>query len=191
MQNELLFNSIAVALMIAAFAGAQPTTVSSGTRLSSGWPQLEQGQGSATVEQDVSIPSSDRQHLLHISCTRTAPPGEGRAGATSSTPIPVQQGQWFDVTFDGMTESRSVGLVFSLETADGKVLARTTLPEIGRRGRGPGPGLSAATAPTQPTWSKYTVALHARGSAPAAHLTSTPIEPTSVWLDGITVTPRQ
>src|SRR4051794_18536649 len=136
MRNALLF-SVAL-LMIGSSVYEQPTTAPlAGTELTSGWTLLKEGQGDATVEADAAHPSSESKHLLHISCTKTPGPGEGRAGATNSVTIPVEQGQWFDVTFSAINERGSVGLVFSLETADGKVFARTTLPEIGRRMRGP------------------------------------------------------
>lgn len=187
MRNALFF--FLGLVLILANAHAQPTTApSGGIPLTSGWSELIEGQAQASVEQNLPHPSSSSAHLLHIMCSKTAAPGEGRAGATCTTTIAVKEGQWFDVTFIGMNERGSSGLVFSLETADGKVLARTTLPEIGRRLRGP-PG--AATASTQPTWNNYLVSLHARGSDPAAHMTVTPIESTSVWLDGLTITPRQ
>jgi hypothetical protein len=66
------------------------------------------------------------------------------------------------------------------------VLARTTLPEIGR-GENETPG---APEPTARPWRNYSVGLHARGASSNAHLVIVPIEPTSVWLDDLTLTPR-
>jgi hypothetical protein len=152
--------------------------------LSAAWTALQEGETEGTVEQDAHHASSTSPHLLRIEVTKTAAPGLGRVGAKSDIPVAVREGQWFDVRFAAMTEGPSVGLVFSLEGADGKLLARTTLPEIGRGRAG-----RAATAPA-PTWRKYLVALHARADDPKAHLVITPIEPTNIWLDELTMTPR-
>ncbi len=157
----------------------------SGIDLSTGWTLLKEGEAEGTMEQDAKHPASDSPHLLHIAVTKTAAPGKGRAGAINGNSIDVHEGQWCDVTFTAVTERGSIGLVFSLENADGKVLARTTLPEIGRSGRGRAGGTDAAV-----TWRKYTVALHPRASDPHAHLVITPIEPTNIWLDGLTLTSR-
>ena len=153
--------------------------------LSTGWTLLQEGTAQGTIEPDAKHPTNPDPHLLRIAVTKTAAPGEGRAGATSDVHIPVTAGSFYDITFTAVTERGSIGLVFSLETADGKVLASTTLPEIGGRGRRRGP---PTTAPA--VWNKYLVALHARASDPAAHLVVTPIEPTNIWLDGLTLTPR-
>jgi aldose 1-epimerase len=154
--------------------------------LSAGWSLLKEGEGEGTIEVDAKHPINPSAHLLRMTVTKTAGRGKGRVGGANAEAIPVRQDQWYDVTFSSVTERGSVGLVFSLEGADGKVLARTTLPEIGRMRRGP----RAATAATQPSWMKYLVSLHARDSDPAAHLVVTPIEPTSIWLDGLQLTVR-
>jgi aldose 1-epimerase len=154
--------------------------------LSTGWSLLKVGEADGTIEVDAKHPTNASPHLLRITVTKTAERGKGRAGATNAALIPVRQDQWYDVTFSSVTERGSVGLVFSLEGDDGKVLARTTLPEIGRAGR----GQPAARAGTRPSWTKYLVSLHARASDPAAHLVITPIEPTSIWLDELKLTVR-
>lgn len=168
-------------------AQSDPATVSSTVEpakvLSTGWTLLKEGEAEGTVEPDAKHPQRDSPHLLHIAVTKTAAPGKGRAGATNSTAIEVRQGCRYEVTFSAITEKRSVGLVFSLESADGQVLARSTLPEIGRgrnfRGaEGEGDGAN---------WPKYSVTLNVRASDPKTHLTITPIEPTSVWLDDVTI----
>ena len=153
--------------------------------LATGWSLLKEGEAEGTIEQDAKHPASTNPHLLRIAVTKTATPGNGRVGATNRAAINVHEGQWCYVTFSAVTERGSIALVFSLEGADGKVLARTTLPEIGRGRPGAG-GSGGASA----HWMTYTVSLHARGSDPNAHLVITPIEPTSVWLDGLTLTSR-
>jgi hypothetical protein len=157
--------------------------------LATGWTPLQVGEARGTIVQDAKHPTNHSPHLLLITVTKTADPGEGRAGAISGIDFSVDQGEWRDVAFSAVTERFSVGLVFSLENSDGKVLARTTLPEIGgaragRRRRTAGP----TTAPV--AWTKYLVSLHVRASDPNAHMVITPIEPTNIWLDGLTLTPR-
>ncbi len=93
------------------------------------------------------------------------------------------------MTFSASTERGTIGLIFSLETSDGKVLARTTLPEIGGARADAGRGRSAPTTSAQ-AWPEFLVSLHARASDSSAHVTITPIEPTNIWLDGLTLTPR-
>jgi aldose 1-epimerase len=161
---------------------ATTTASPPGVDLSTGWTLIKEGEAEGTIEQDAQHPPSRSPHLLLLSVTKTAAPGLGRVGATSAIPLAVREGQWFDVRFSAVTQRNSVGLVFSLEGADGKVLARTTLPEIGRGGR--------ATTRTAAAWQKYLVALHARAADPLAHLVITPIEPTNIWLDGLTISPR-
>ena len=180
------FMTIILAAACFGVIAARADTPAPGTDLRTGWSLLQEGTAQGMIEQDAKNPTNNDMHLLRIAVTKTAGPGEGRAGAVSNLLIPVQEGLWYDVTFSAVTERGSIGLVFSLESADGMVLARTTLPEIGRgaRGRRGGP----TTAPT--TWTKYLVSLHARASDPGAHMTITPIEPTNIWLDNLTLTQR-
>jgi galactose mutarotase-like enzyme len=172
-------------------SGAAATGKPGGMDMSDGWSLIREGEARGTIEQDTAYPGKADAHLLHIAVTRTAGPGDGRAGAISGTQFPMTAGAWCDITFSAMTDRGTVGLVFSLENADGKVLARTTLPEIGRGRGGRGRGRGAATAPAASVpWNKYLVALHVRSTDAAAHLVITPIEPTNIWLDGLTLTPR-
>jgi hypothetical protein len=179
-----VLSSAHVRLAYAQENAKKTSAVQQSIELATGWALLKEGEAEGAVEQDAKHPTSSSPHLLHIAAMSTAAPGKGRIGATSGTAIDVHDGQWYDVTFSAVTERGSIGLVFSLEGKDGKVLARTTLPEIGRGGRGRA-GTEAAN-----TWRKYTVALRARASDRQAHLTIAPIEPTNVWLDGLTITVR-
>jgi hypothetical protein len=162
--------------------------------ITSGWSVLKEGQGDGAIEMDAKHPTNPSPHLLKLSMTNYAEPGKGRFGAKNSMPISVKDGQWYDITFNGISEGIGVGLVFSLETDDGKVLARTTLPEIGRgaRGRG-GRGANNAPPASAPavTWRPYLVSLHARNSAENAHLVVTPIETVPVWLDNLRFVERK
>jgi hypothetical protein len=180
----------AVLVVFARAPAADPPTTAPAVNLATGWTLLQEGQAQGSIETDAKHGSNPSPHVLHIAVTKTADPGEGRAGAVSDVHFAVDQGEWCDVTFSAVTERGSIGLVFSLENSDGKVLARTTLPEIGRaRGR-------RGRAATQPTtvpvvWPTYLVSLHVRAADASAHVVITPIEPTSIWLDGMTLTPRQ
>jgi aldose 1-epimerase len=194
------FHSVSVYKFSTLALGAEPTAASAnatvtsstppGVDLTTGWTLLREGEARGTIEQDAKYPTNPSPHLLRIAVTRTAGPGDGRAGAVSGIQIPVTVGEWCDVTFSAMTDRGTVGLVFSLENADGKVLARTTLPEIGRGRGGRGRGRGQTTAPAGVPWNKYLVALHVRASDASAHMVITPIEPTNIWLDGLTLTPR-
>jgi aldose 1-epimerase len=169
----------------------KPAAAASGIDVGTGWSLVQSGDADGSIEQDAHHGGSSSPHLLRITATKTAAPLKGRVGASSSVPIAVSDGQWFDVRFAAVTQQGSIGLVFSLESDDGRVLARTTLPEIGR-GRGPRFAAATTTAPasTPSVWPKYLVALHARSADEHAHLVITPIEPTTIWLDQLTITPR-
>lgn len=173
-------------LMVVSVARAQPApTTAPAVDLTSGWSTLQEGDAQGTAEPDAKHPNSTDPHLLHIAVTKTAEPGHGRAGAINAHTFAVQQDGWIDIHFRSSTDRGSVGLVFSLEDAQGKVLARTTLPELGTRGRRGG-----NTSPTI-VWNHYSVSLHVRASDENAHLTITPIEPTSIWLDELVLSRRQ
>jgi hypothetical protein len=156
--------------------------------LMTGWSLLKEGVAEGTFEADAARPSDPDQKYLHVNATKTAGPGQGRVGAINSSPIDVRADAWYDATFRAIADGRPVGMVFSLEGADGKVLARTTFPEIGRVGRGARGNEKAVEE--NPALRKYSVALHARGTDPRAHLVMTPIEPMSVWIDELTIGPR-
>ncbi len=170
----------AIAQGVAAARATQPE----GVDLSTGWKLLKEGDADGAIEQDAKHPKRvDAAHVLRMSVTTTAPPKKGRIGAINTTPLAVQKGENVDVAFFAAAEPKSIGLVFSLETDDGKVLARTTLPEIGR-------GRPGGEAETDGAWRDYVVRLNVRASDSKAHLTITPIEPITVWLDEVKILKR-
>jgi hypothetical protein len=182
---------VALSLSVVLRADSTPTDAppSAGQSLKQGWTLIQEGDGEATIEQDAKHPTSDSPHLLKLAVTKIAGPGKGRAGAKNSTPLAVEKDVMYDATFAATTQRGSVGLVISLETEDGKVLARTTQASFGAGRRGPPGGGEDPTAGR--TWSKVTVALRTRAADKNARLTVVPIEPTTLWLDEITLTPRK
>jgi hypothetical protein len=152
----------------------------------SGWSELKEGEGAGTFQMDAKNPDNPNPHLLKVSVTRYPEAGKGRYGVKNAASIAVKTGASYSVQFNGASEGIGVGLVFSLETDDGKVLARTTLPEIGR---GAGGGATPGSTPKAP-WRHYQVTLTARASAQGAHLTVTPIEQVPVWIEDLTIVER-
>ncbi|MGN6369165.1 MAG: hypothetical protein ACTHN5_12960 [Phycisphaerae bacterium] len=165
------------AMCLGGAAGTQPA---GGVDISAGWEGLQAGEAVGTMQQR----EVEGEPVLEMTVTKTARPLMGRVGAVNRVHLKVEEGRYYDITFEGKAEKASVGLVYSLETPDGKVLARTTIPEIGRAGITT--GTKAATG-----WLSYLVALHARGSAEDAVVTVTPIEPTHIELKKIVLTPRE
>jgi hypothetical protein len=152
--------------------------------LISGWSMLKEGDAEGTAEIDAKHATNPNAHLIKIAITKLAPFGEGRLGVKNSAPIAVKKGASYDITFTGVSEGIGVGLVFSLETDDGKVIAGTTLPEIGRGGRG-----APAGAQSSP-WRRYALSVLGRVTVPNAHLTITAIEPVPVWLENVVIVER-
>jgi len=191
-----------------------PTSITSGPGGS--WTLLKEGAAEGTIEANANHPANPSKNILRIAVTKYADqPKTGRLGAKSTNTIPVKAGQVYDLAFNGISEGIGVGIVVSLESDDagGKVLARTTLPEIARGGRGGGggrgnrgnrgatppttnpdaatpPAAASAPATVTPTWRPYLVSLTVRTDSPNAHLTITPIEPVPIWLDNLTLTQR-
>src|SRR5262249_43558163 len=145
MGRSLLLAILGMGYCALAMAGRVCTAASPDLELSDGWSLVEEGEAQASIETKATHPGDLSTKYLHISVTKTARPGMGRTGATNSQEFDVQEGKWYDGTFRAIVDGRSVGMVFSLETADGKVLARTTLAEIGRGRRLGGDSEPAAT----------------------------------------------
>ena len=172
--------------------------------LVTGWSMLKEGKAERTAEVDAKHPTNTDPHLLKIAITKYPEFGQGRLGLKNATPIAVQEGRSYDITFNGISEGIGVGLVFSLETDDGKVLARTTLPEIGRGarggrgGRGATPSSDSTNAATSqavspapvPPWRSYRLSVKAMASSPNAHLIVTAIEPVPVWIENVALVER-
>ena len=170
----------------------QPAATQPGTDISTGWTLLKEGEAEGTMEQDAKHPANPSPHLLRIAVTKTAAPGKGRAGATNSTLIPVEDDHWYDITFTAVTERGSIGLGFPWKPPTAKCWLARRCPKSA------GAAADAAVMAGQrllpapgPTGRKYLVSLHTRAANPQAHVVITPIEPTNIWLDGLTLTPRK
>ncbi len=151
-----------------------------------GWSLVKEGDAEGAIQLDADAPLNDRNpHSLRLSVTKLGT----RCGVANSGywGVNVQEGQWYDASFYARTaEGKSVGLVFSLESQDAsRVCARTTIPEIGRGGRGPGAEAS------QGSWRRYTLSLKANASDPNCRLVISAIEPVTVWLDVVSLFPRK
>jgi hypothetical protein len=137
-----------------------------------GWTVVKEGATEGEITLDAGAPGeSTSGRGLKMAVTRTG----DRLGAACGN-VAVRDGQWYDATFLAQTAGPNpphIGLVFSLESADGKrILARATIPEIG------GP------------WKSYTLALQARGSDEHARLVISLIEPCTMWLDNVALASR-
>jgi alpha-L-arabinofuranosidase len=160
-----------------------------------GWSYLAEGQAEGSMELDSEGPLNERNpHSLKLTVTKL---GE-RCGVVNSGfwGMNIEKGQWYDVSLYGRSAGgRGIGLIFSLESPDGKVIcARSTLPEIGRRGAGGGGGgveTGERNASTTGDWRKYSMGMKAIESYPNCRLVITPIEPGTVWLDVVSIFPRK
>jgi alpha-N-arabinofuranosidase len=158
-----------------------------------GWSLLAKGDVEGSMQLDDTQPLNDRNpHSLKLTVTTMGKPEDGDlCGIVNSGywGMNIEKDEWYDISFCAHSdENRSVGLVFSLENDEGKVCARSTLPEIGRGARGFGPGSGAEQASP---WRRYSLSLHAYDSDPKCKLIITPIEPVTMWFDVISMFPRK
>jgi hypothetical protein len=186
--------AVAVSIALAAaFAAAQPQRpvgemIQNGDFESelAGWSHVAEGGAKGSVSRVTDNALGEfGPHSLRLEATELGQ----RCGVANAGPpggMNVTSGQWYDVTFHARGEGgRGIGLVFSLESADGKkVCARTTLPEIGRSGIG-------RPVEGNGEWSQYTVSLRAHASEPKCRLVISPIEPATLQFDGISLVPRR
>lgn len=139
-----------------------------------GWSLLTEGGAEGEIALESAELLSDRHpHSLRLTVTKRGK----RCGVVNdgSGGMDFQAGKWYDLTFYARTESnRHFGLIVSLESEDGRnVCERATLPEVG------GP------------WKKYTLALHARQSEPKGRLVIALSDPGTIWLDEVSLIPRE
>ncbi len=135
------------------------------------WSEVREGGAAGAVTLDASHPLNDHSpHALKFAVTRT---GDRLGAATGG--LDIRGDQWYQVTLSACTENNfHVGLVFSLESADGRtVAARVTLPEIGG------------------AWKTYGLTLHADAPLPNGRLVISPIEPGTIWIDELSLAPRE
>jgi alpha-L-arabinofuranosidase len=162
-----------------------------------GWSFIKEGDAEGSMQLESTDPLNERNpHSLKLTVEKL---GE-RCGVVNSGywGMNIVKGDWYDVSLYAHSEGgRGIGLVFSLESEDGKVVcARATLPEIGRRGRGGGGGGGGVeTGDTTPAangeWRKYSMGMLAMESHANCRLVITPIEPGTMWLDVVSLFPRK
>jgi len=155
-----------------------------------GWSFLAEGPAKGSMTLDAAQPLNDRNpHSLKLTVTKMG----DRCGIVNSGywGMNIEKGQWYDISFYAHADdNRSVGLVFSFESDDGKVCSRATIPEIGR-GRRRGRRRNNADANQASPWRKYQLSMQAQASDPECRLIITPIEPVTMWFDVISVFPRE
>lgn len=138
-----------------------------------GWSYVAEGGADGEMAQESENPLNEQNpHSLRL----TARTLGKRCGIVNSGywGMNVQADAWYDLSFHARTENgQRLALVVSLENDDGsKISARATIPEISGN------------------WRAYTLALHARLSDPHAHLVIEMVEPGSIWLDTVSLFPR-
>jgi hypothetical protein len=150
------------------------------------WSYVSEGSAVGKAELITEMPLNERSpHSLKLIAGDL---GQrcGIANTGGPTGINVAEGQWYEATFFARADGpRGIGLVFSLETADGKkICGRTTLPEIGRGGE--------IGTPVQGSdrWREYKVSIHTYASDPHCRLVISPIEPATLYFDGISLVLR-
>jgi alpha-L-arabinofuranosidase len=139
-----------------------------------GWSYVGEGGADGEMAQETDHPLNDRNpHSLRL----TARTLGTRCGIINSGywGMNVRADAWYDLSFHARTENgQRLALVVSLESEDGKkICARATIPEISGN------------------WRPYGLALHARESDPRAHLVIEMVEPGSMWLDTVSLFPRE
>jgi hypothetical protein len=140
-----------------------------------GWTLVREGEAQGTIAlDDAAPPGPAGPHALRLDAAALGT----RCGVADNGPggrgINVQNGMWYDVSFFCRTDNKAdTGLVFSLESADGRTIcARATIPEVGG------------------DWQPFTLSLHAYAGDRHAHLVISPIDPGVLWLDGVSLRPR-
>ena len=140
-----------------------------------GWKLIAEGGTDAELLNDppAAAPDNTNAHPMRLTIRqRDGAVGikEAAAGHTN-----VAAGQWYDLVFQAMTQNgKHFAFTVSLESDDGKICARTTLPEVGGT-----------------EWKKYAVSLNARLPATNARVVITLAEPGTVWFDDVALVLRQ
>lgn len=139
-----------------------------------GWSLVSESGKAGEMVLDTESPfDANNPHSLRITVENDGDRCSVKNSGTSK--MKFDTGTWYDLTFCARTENnKHFGLVVSLEGADGqRVCGRATIPEVGGG------------------WSKYTLAIHARQSAAKGQLVITVFEPGTIWLDSVSLCPRE
>ncbi len=153
-----------------------------------GWSLVKEAPPTAPLQRDDANPLNLRNpHSLRVTATKLS--DSGRIGVANSGfwGMNIQNGQ----SYDGSLYARiaaapsgrpNVPLALSLESADGKtVYAKTTLNDVGS---------SATEDSLAGTWHKFTFSMQATGSDPKARLVISVNRQTTLWLDCVSLMPR-
>ena len=139
-----------------------------------GWTVVRDGDADGSVAVDAQIvPNRAQGRSLRIDVSRA--PASGRFGVANSGywGIAVRAGKRYDLSFLARrSEGFSGAIVASIERTDGTVLASKRIPLRGA------------------DWSAYAATLTARAADPSARLVLTPTAAGSVWLDVVSLMPR-
>jgi hypothetical protein len=140
-----------------------------------GWKLIAEGGADAELLNDpgAAAPENTNAHPMRLTIRQRG----SNVGLieTAARQTDLAAGQWYDLVFQAMTQNgKHFALTVSLESDDGNVCARTTLPEVGGS-----------------EWKKYAVALHARLPAKKARVVITLAEPGTVWFDDLALVLRK
>jgi len=137
-----------------------------------GWSAVTSGGAEAgiSLDTDQSLNAAN-PHCLRLQIVRI---GEGRAGAANEGywGIAVRKGAEYELSLFARAEGLRGGVVVSLEGADGKVHAHRRIEEL--------------TA----DWQRFSCRLKAGDTDPAARLVIAATAPGTVWLDVVSLFPR-
>jgi hypothetical protein len=166
---------IASSMVQAAESSATNKTAEIRTTPPVGWKLIAEGGADAEllIDPGAAAPENTNAHPMRLTIRERG----SNVGLveTAARQTDLAAGQWYDLVFQAMTQNgKHFALTISLESDDGIVCARTTLPEVGGS-----------------EWKKYAVALHARLPAKKARVVITLAEPGTVWFDDLALVPRK
>ncbi len=166
--KQFSFLALAVLALTLESAWAQPGNPAS-------WKILAEGGAAVELAPDTASPAPGwlGTNTLRITVNKT---GE-RVGVacTNMGQMKLATGDWYDFSFNACSDPpKTFALVVSLESLDGKkVLARTTLPEVGGD-----------------QWGHFSVALYVRQPASKCRMVIALADTGTLWLNDLSVVLR-
>lgn len=134
------------------------------------WQLHAEGGASASMQIDAASPlTASNRHCLKIVVENA----QGRAGVVNEGywGIAVRKGDSYDLEFKARSEPADLPLVITLESADGRVLARETVKKLVKE------------------WKTFGLSLKAKETDPKARLVISPQQAGTVWLDVVSLFP--